>query len=445
MSIDAADALDASGDFGTGGATLTGTDSVVHDVLVVYTPAATSAWGQSTLESMIHSAVQAANQAYRNSAVGVTMNLVGLQRISMSESGAGMLSTLNNLIQNPTVRSLRDQVAADMVVLVSQDADYCGYASLWISNGNADAYSVVNSNCLSGQSLAHEVGHLQQVDHNRENGGTGGTYPYGYGYRVCASDGFRDIMSYQCPSTNVQRILQFSNPNVYYNGYATGISYEASPSTSADSARALNNTATTVANYRIGTVSLPAAPTGLGISSARSDRIALAWSDNSSNEAGFKIQRSRDGVTYSWLATLGANTTTFTDTSVSPSTMYYYRVRAYNSAGGSNFSNTASAKTSAAAPAAPANVAAANGANGTAIVTWTDKSSNETRFDIRRRKWDSVTKTWSPFITVGTVGANVTRYVNKSGKGTFRYHVRAANTYGASSWVGPAQVTVTGG
>jgi hypothetical protein len=35
--------------------------------------------------------------------------------------------------------------------------------------------------------------------------------------------------------------------------------------------------------------------------------------------------------------------------------------------------------------------------------------------------------------------------VNNSGKGTFRYYVRAANASGASSWVGPAQVTVTGG
>ncbi len=55
------------------------TGGYVHDLLVVYTPAAKARYGQATLESMIQNAVQAANQAYQNSAIGITLNLVGLK------------------------------------------------------------------------------------------------------------------------------------------------------------------------------------------------------------------------------------------------------------------------------------------------------------------------------------------------------------------------------
>ena len=165
----------ASADYGTGGATTwraASAGAVVHDVLILYTAASASTCGQGTLESMVQSAVQAANQAYVNSQANVTMNVVGLQQ-SASPKAAAWARTLDALKNNTTVRSLRDRLAADMVVLVSENTDYCGYATLWYSyNGastNWDAYAAVNSGCLSNQTLAHEVGHMQQLDHNREN------------------------------------------------------------------------------------------------------------------------------------------------------------------------------------------------------------------------------------------------------------------------------------
>ncbi len=100
------------------------------------------------------------------------------------------------------------------------------------------------SDCLSNQSLAHELGHQQGLMHDRDNSsGWSGVYPYSYGYRRCVSDGtgFRDVMSYSC--TGAPRVLEFSNPNVNWNGYAAGVSYEADPANSAENARSLNNTA----------------------------------------------------------------------------------------------------------------------------------------------------------------------------------------------------------
>jgi len=78
---------------------------------------------------------------------------------------------------------------------------------------------------------------------------------------------------------------------------------------------------------------------------ARSEDLTLVWSDNSDNEIGFKIERSADGSSFLEIATVDAETESYTDTGLSAETPYWYRVRAYNSAGESGFSNTAGATT----------------------------------------------------------------------------------------------------
>jgi acid phosphatase type 7 len=90
---------------------------------------------------------------------------------------------------------------------------------------------------------------------------------------------------------------------------------------------------------------LPVAPSALTAIGAGRNRINLAWSDNSSNETAFEIQRSRDGATWSALATVGANSESYSDTAgLTPNKVFYYRVRAVNASGPSAYSNTASAK-----------------------------------------------------------------------------------------------------
>jgi hypothetical protein len=135
------------------------------------------------------------------------------------------------------------------------------------------------------------------------------------------------------------RIPYWSNPYAYYNSQPVG-------TTSADNHRTLNNTAYTVANFRQSVVdSPPDAPTNLTATAVSPVQINLSWTDNSSDEDGFQIQRSLTGVTWSPLTSVAANTTSYANTGLTPLTTYYYRVRAYNDDGESDYSNVASATT----------------------------------------------------------------------------------------------------
>jgi fibronectin type 3 domain-containing protein len=89
-------------------------------------------------------------------------------------------------------------------------------------------------------------------------------------------------------------------------------------------------------------VAPPAAPSNLAARAVSSTRINLSWTDNSSNEQGFRIQRSSDGGN-AWLqiGQVAANTTTFADTHASSGITYLYLVCAYNGGGNSPSSNLA--------------------------------------------------------------------------------------------------------
>src|SRR5262249_59891575 len=85
-------------------------------------------------------------------------------------------------------------------------------------------------------------------------------------------------------------------------------------------------------------ITLPTAPSSLGASAVRG-AVNLTWSDLSNNEAGFQIERKTGNGAWQLLTTLAANTVAFTDTTVVARTKYSYRVRAFNAAGASPYSN----------------------------------------------------------------------------------------------------------
>jgi Matrixin/Fibronectin type III domain/Bacterial pre-peptidase C-terminal domain len=94
----------------------------------------------------------------------------------------------------------------------------------------------------------------------------------------------------------------------------------------------------------------PAAPTALAAAAASADRVDLTWTDQSNDEDGFRVERSTDGTTFTFVANVGANATGYAVTGLSASTTYYFRVRAYNAVGDSAWSDTAQATTPAVPP-----------------------------------------------------------------------------------------------
>ncbi|HLF92769.1 MAG TPA: PQQ-binding-like beta-propeller repeat protein [Planctomycetota bacterium] len=84
----------------------------------------------------------------------------------------------------------------------------------------------------------------------------------------------------------------------------------------------------------------PAAPQSLTVQAAGTGSAQLAWSDASSNETGFRLERSTDGANFSLRTEFGAGATSFLDTGLVHPTAYTYRMVAFNAAGSSSPSNT---------------------------------------------------------------------------------------------------------
>jgi hypothetical protein len=91
---------------------------------------------------------------------------------------------------------------------------------------------------------------------------------------------------------------------------------------------------------------LPDAPSNLTATAVSRTQINLSWTDNSSNETGFKIERCKGSTctNFKQIATVGANVANYPNTGLRWNTWYRYRVRAYNASGNSAYSNSASAK-----------------------------------------------------------------------------------------------------
>src|SRR5262249_20414133 len=151
------------------------------------------------------------------------------------------------------------------------------------------------------------------------------------------------------------------------------------------------------------------------------------------------------GGTWTQVAVVSANVNSWQDTGLAAATSYSYRVRAYNSAGASAYSNTASATThpAASAPSAPPNPVASVKTKPPArrTLSWTDTSSNETGFYVDRSPDGGVT-----WVRIAQLAANVTSYGDgsvSSGK-TYIYRVCAYNGLGNSGYSNAVSVTVGG-
>ena len=176
----------------------------------------------------------------------------------------------------------------------------------------------------------------------------------------------------------------------------------------------------------------PVAPSSLVATAASATQVNLSWTDNSSDEAGFRIERSTDAVNFTQIGTTAAGGRTYGAAGLTASTAYTFRVRAYNANGDSAYSNSATA-TTLAAPTAPA-VPTLSGTASRRLATlaWTNVA-NETGYRVSRATRSS-SGVCGTFSVIKTLGVNVTGTTDtRSNGGSFCYAVQSYNSVGTSA------------
>ncbi|MCF7847629.1 MAG: fibronectin type III domain-containing protein [Kiritimatiellales bacterium] len=97
----------------------------------------------------------------------------------------------------------------------------------------------------------------------------------------------------------------------------------------------------------IGNISEPAAPSDLAATpSSTAGQIDLSWTDNSNNENGFIIEQSTTAIggPYSQIHdSAAANVVAFSVTGLDSASTYWFRIKAYNAAGSSDYATTSTA------------------------------------------------------------------------------------------------------
>lgn len=132
----------------------------------------------------------------------------------------------------------------------------------------------------------------------------------------------------------------------------------------------------------------PDAPLNLTAEGISTSEIQLRWTDRSSNETAFEIERFAFGFFggFSRIATVAADTTTFVDDGFASGNSTLYRVRAVNDAGASPYANEAAATPLAVAPSAPIDLAAKATSATEIELSWQDTSTNEQGFKVEQAK-----------------------------------------------------------
>jgi len=140
---------------------------------------------------------------------------------------------------------------------------------------------------------------------------------------------------------------------------------------------------------------LPQGPANLVASVASDGSVDLSWTDISAIEDGFAVYRWTPYGSFTRVASVPANATSYHDSWSADST-YYYRVYATKDSGSSAGSNTVWVTVITIPPVAPMNLAAQPPASSAVSITWSDGSANA---DVRVERSTNGGASW---VTAGT-------------------------------------------
>lgn len=210
-------------------------DGSAIDLLVVYTPKGRSQYGGTAgMESLIDTMVAGVNQVFANSLVNTRIRLVASAEINYVEQGdyTNQMGEIYMSYEGGPLRvvyDLRDAYSADLIAYISGDntASACGAAPLFNEYpmfAKRDAVMAMVHFCANNQTMAHEIGHLMGIFHDRNNSPTNETvtvagvvYTDNFGY-VDTTNRFTDVMAYvsDCLAQGIScvRLPYFSSKSV---------------------------------------------------------------------------------------------------------------------------------------------------------------------------------------------------------------------------------------
>jgi hypothetical protein len=165
---------------------------------------------------------------------------------------------------------------------------------------------------------------------------------------------------------------------------------------------------------------VPATPGALDAHAVSAVRVDLSWTDNASDESGFKIERATlSDPVYRHFMTVGPNVESYSDTGLGDLTTYYYKVRAFNAAGDSD----AEGDDAVTYLAGPGDLIATPASSSRIDLSWTDYSGAESGFRIERKLEPEGT-----YLEIDRVGENVTTYSDWGLEASTAYYYRV-NAY----------------
>ncbi len=181
----------------------------------------------------------------------------------------------------------------------------------------------------------------------------------------------------------------------------------------------------------------PAAPTQFSASATSSSQINLTWS-NPGTQSALELQYATNSSFSTNLQNIavGGSATSASVTGLTTTTTYYFRLRAQNGGGFSNYAN-AQATTLLDAPGAPSGLTATALSTTQIRLQWTDNASNEQGYYVE------VSVNGGNFNQITTLSANTTTYTatGLTEATNYTYRIRSYNSAGTSAASNTASAT----
>ncbi|MCC5907246.1 MAG: T9SS type A sorting domain-containing protein [Balneolaceae bacterium] len=423
------------------------------DIMIVYTQRANS-WmnNHSSRNQVIAQAMNLSQMVMDNSQIPVNLNLVHTHQTSYDEDDdEDSAELLKRFSASPSynpwgdefdgymeeIHAIRDEVNADLVALFARVSNWGGRG--WTRPLRPELGFSVNrvQQMDVSYTLVHEFGHNFGSEHSRNQESAPargiGHRDYSTGWRWTGNDGngYVSVMTY---GEGDERVPYFSNPDINYQGVPTGsYSGEFAP---ADNARSIRETRDIIAAYRTEAPDPPSVPilaSPSNGSTGQNRSPELRWSASSRGEQ-YRIQVS-ESSDFNNIKIDNRTTDVQLEVSINLDykTTYYWRVRAENEGGNSNWSNTWNFTTVIAPPEAVALISPENSSESISIqpeFEW-EESERAEQYRIQLSESSNFNN-----LILDSETTNLS-YVSSNGldySTTYYWRIRSENKGGNSNW-----------